>query len=690
MSRVLFLLLISLFPSSVSSQILVLKDKNEIQSVAKYARVFLDSSGSLSPEDLIGPEYTSKFRPIQGEYENLNVREESVWIYFRISQQSNERHYLKMYSPLANQVFLYSRTKQGWSKAVSGTDFPIEEHAVKVNDVIFPLVESSNGDTIEYFVNVRSCFPVVIAFETGTAPVLWEAQYYHSIFAGVFFGIMLIMALYNLFLFLTNGDRVYIYYSLYVFFTVLFISACSGFIVIFPGVVRTLTRINFAFPIILFGSFGVLFTMRFLRTKEYAAVMHRILIGLMCITTVIFLIGFFKPHLSTILIQVCGTLLSTISLITGFLVWRAGYKPARYYLLGFGTYMIGLVLYIGLGVMGIDAGLFTPPRILMATSAIEAIILSFAIGDKLNIAVRDKQLAQEKTMDALLENEKIISEQNIVLEKKVEERTSEIQHQKAVIEEKNKDILDSIHYAKRIQGALLASDMLLQKNLPEYFILYRPKDIVSGDFYWANEMEDGSFLLLTGDCTGHGVPGAFMSLLNISILHEQTNALKKTQPDEILNSQRDAIVMSLNPVGTEDVSRDGMDCVLCRFDFARKKLDFACANNPLWVLRNNELLEFKGDKFPIGISGSEKKDFTLQELELQSGDTVYTFTDGFADQFGGPRGKKFKYSQLKEILKSTASLPLHVQKEKIEAIFESWKGNLSQVDDVLLIGVRIP
>ncbi|MCX6312694.1 MAG: SpoIIE family protein phosphatase [Bacteroidetes bacterium] len=270
-----------------------------------------------------------------------------------------------------------------------------------------------------------------------------------------------------------------------------------------------------------------------------------------------------------------------------------------------------------------------------------------------------------------------------------EDYEKELELKNDLIEEKNKDILSSIHYAKRIQRALLASDTLLQNNLPEYFILYKPKDIVSGDFYWADEIPDGKFILMTGDCTGHGVPGAFMSLLNISIMHEVVIGMNTTRPDKILNIQREAIIMSLNPPGVAERSKDGMDCVVCNFDFKNMKLEFACANNPLWILRVGDMLTFKADKQPIGIHEGDKKDFTLHSFDLRTGDIVYTFTDGFADQFGGPKGKKFKYSQLKETFLSIGNKNLNSQKDILEKTFEEWKGNLEQVDDVLVIGVKI-
>jgi serine phosphatase RsbU (regulator of sigma subunit) len=181
-----------------------------------------------------------------------------------------------------------------------------------------------------------------------------------------------------------------------------------------------------------------------------------------------------------------------------------------------------------------------------------------------------------------------------------------------------------------------------------------------------------------------------MSLLNISLLNEITLQRKITQPDLILNEIREQIITTLNPEGTEQEGKDGMDCIMCVFDFKNNKLEFAAANNPLWILKNGspEIDEFKPDKQPVGFH-SVYKPFTLQSTDLAKGDIVYSFTDGFADQFGGPKGKKFKYKQLEETLLANNHLPMQEQKNSLDKAFDSWKGDLEQVDDVLIIGIRI-
>jgi serine phosphatase RsbU (regulator of sigma subunit) len=279
---------------------------------------------------------------------------------------------------------------------------------------------------------------------------------------------------------------------------------------------------------------------------------------------------------------------------------------------------------------------------------------------------------------------RIITEQKA----EVEKQKHVIEHQKELVEEKQKEVMDSIHYAKRIQGALLASDALLNQNLPEYFVLFKPKDVVSGDFYWALKHGE-SFYMAAADSTGHGVPGAFMSLLNISFLTEAINVKQIQNPDEILNYTRSRLIKALQEDGSQEGGKDGMDCILSVFDFKRNKMEYAAANNSFYILRNRELITCSADKMPVGRSPLDHQPFTKHSVDLQKGDIVYMLTDGFPDQFGGVKGKKYKYKQLEELILANGDKPLKEQREIYNLDFETWKGDLEQVDDVLLIGVKI-
>lgn len=270
----------------------------------------------------------------------------------------------------------------------------------------------------------------------------------------------------------------------------------------------------------------------------------------------------------------------------------------------------------------------------------------------------------------------------------IESQKEVVERKNSIIEEKQKEILDSINYARRIQLALLASDTLLSKNLPEHFVLYKPKDIVAGDFYWATPSSEG-FIFITADCTGHGVPGAFMSLLNISKLNEAINQKQLTRPDLILNDVRTEIIAALNPPGTTEESKDGMDCILCNLNLSRMKLHYAAANNTMLIVRKGELLQCEADKMPVGKYTETQVPFTFNEIALEKGDIIYTFTDGYIDQFGGANGKKLKFKPFASMLLSVAQLPLAEQKIKLEQEFEKWRGGFDQLDDVCVIGVKV-
>lgn len=261
-------------------------------------------------------------------------------------------------------------------------------------------------------------------------------------------------------------------------------------------------------------------------------------------------------------------------------------------------------------------------------------------------------------------------------------QNEEISEQKGLIEEKQKEILDSIHYAKRIQNTLLATEEDIRENLKETFIYFQPKDIVSGDFYWCAQ-RDNLFYLAVCDSTGHGVPGAFMSLLNISFLNEAINEKNIRATNDILNHVRQRLIANIS----QDGAQDGMDGVLFCFDRETNELTYSAAYNAPVVIRNGEIHSFKADKMPIG-KGEKFDSFSEYTIDLQPGDTVYAFSDGFGDQFGGERGKKFKVKQLVDLFAEVSVHPCDVQYEQLKAVFENWKGNLEQVDDVTVLGIR--
>jgi serine phosphatase RsbU (regulator of sigma subunit) len=271
---------------------------------------------------------------------------------------------------------------------------------------------------------------------------------------------------------------------------------------------------------------------------------------------------------------------------------------------------------------------------------------------------------------ALAEKNKIIEEKNII------------------VEEQHKDITDSIKYAQRIQQAILPPDKLWSNILPQSFVFYQPKDILSGDFYWIEETAEHIFIA-AADCTGHGVPGALMSIVNYNLLNRAVLEHGLTDAGAILDSVNKYLTLSLHQTFQESAVRDGMDVSLCVINKTSKKMNFAGAFNSIYLIRNNEIQEFIPDKQPVGAFIEDNiKPFKNQTFQLIENDVIYMFTDGYADQFGGPKGKKYKYKQLQQLLLDSHAKSFAEQKSIIKKSINDWKGNLEQVDDILLLGYK--
>ncbi len=293
---------------------------------------------------------------------------------------------------------------------------------------------------------------------------------------------------------------------------------------------------------------------------------------------------------------------------------------------------------------------------------------------------------------------RIKKEANIKLEEKnrvitnqrdeIEKQRDSIASQRDQIAEQNKLIWDSIHYAQRIQRALLPDDHNFGEVLEHFFIIYRPKDVVSGDFYW--ESKSGSeVIVVAADCTGHGVPGALMSMLGVTFLNDIVNTRKITRPSEILDKLREEVINAFHQQGGANTEiQDGMDIAVCNIDQESSTIQFAGANNPLIIIRESEVFQYKGDRMPVAIS-DRMMNFNNHTIELQENDLVYIFSDGYIDQFGGENNKKFMRKRLVNLLMEIREEPMKRQKDILVRTFDEWKGNYEQTDDVVMIGLRI-
>lgn len=327
--------------------------------------------------------------------------------------------------------------------------------------------------------------------------------------------------------------------------------------------------------------------------------------------------------------------------------------------------------------------------VLLGFSFLLLVVFSFLLFRKYRTNKAEHNLLKTKQHE--------VEEKNTILNKamnEVELKTNQLKKQRDIAKEQmnqiqlqKEEITNSIRYAYRIQSAILESKELDRTNIPHYFSLFRPKDIVSGDFFWIRELEKYS-IFAVADCTGHGVPGAFMSLLGIAFLNEIFSESQNVEPHGILNSLRAKIITALHQNSTDPINNDGMDISLLFIDHSKKKIHFSGANHSLFIVRKSELIEINGDKMPVGFYYTMNS-FATHHLDIHTGDCLYLATDGFADQFGGPDSKKFMLKGFKNLLLQIGDKPLEQQKNILECSFDAWKGNGIQMDDVLVLGIKI-
>ena len=564
-------------------------------------------------------------------------------------------------------------------------------------------------------------------------------------------GMMSIISCFFLILFFALRDRQYIYFSLYILSFASFLFVSEGYLGEFLWKKNVFESVIISgaqpFALSLVTIFFLLFGISYLELRQklsgwYWSVV--VLLGLIGVRVLTMLLG------SILHFEIGGLFEDVVLVVWAFSVaiiplflWilpamfriRAGFKPAWYFL-------IANIVLIPLAITTIDSSSFSLTahtlnesvlfRILQVSgiyiaAILQILIFSIGLARKMRLDEQEKKIAQKRIFDQLKENEKLKEKVNRELEQKVQERTREISEQKEEIESQRdeieaqrdeieeqrdmvfaqkKEITDSIGYAQRIQAAILPHKTYLDRVILEYFVLYKPRDIVSGDFYWIKEV-NSSIIIVAADCTGHGVPGAFMSMLGITLLNELLVEGSIDKPGEILGQLRIKVKAMLVQEGTIRDQKDGMDMAIAVIDKEKRELQFAGAYNPLYLIRDKErltgkepgsgtsingagalLFELKGDRQPIGTHW-EETDFTNQVIRLEENDSVYVFSDGYVDQYGGGHRKKFKSWKFKELLLSVQAESMKKQKELLEETFEKWRGNIEQIDDVCVIGVRV-
>ncbi|NQV52480.1 MAG: SpoIIE family protein phosphatase [Flavobacteriales bacterium] len=694
------------------SSITLLAHGPKYTHIATTAYIAEDPGHEWTVAEVAVGKYDSLFNPITENVANLNFTTSTWWVKFALSNGTDISHeyYIETARPLTNVVNLY-RVTRGMSELLyaAGDEVPFDDRPVIYRKFVFPLTLRSDEDA-KLVLQLRSDGEVI------TLPIkLWEKDNFNgfiqreNLTLGIYYGLLIFVAGLFLFFAIVVKERIYSYYVSFVVFLFFMQASIDGlaFEYIWPSFPWIANH-----SILFFSGASVFMLMLYAADfldihgmpKWYRSIYRTLLIVVgLCVIT-----GLTSGTIYELTYPVVNgmSLISLLVIILG-IGWNQRVKGDVnvFFALGFLSVLAGGIVFI-LTNFNLIYSDFLSQNAIKLGSAAEVTFLSLAMVSRYRDIQKEKEVAQKESFDSLEELNRITRDQNIMLEQQVAERTTDLKEKSDELEEKNKEIIDSITYAKRIQEAILPPDLLFAEQVPNSFVLFLPKDIVAGDFYWLEQVDD-LVLFAAADCTGHGVPGAMVSVVCHGALNRSVREFQLRDPGEILD--RTALIVDETFEKSEQEVKDGMDIALCAYNTKTKELHWAGANNPLWIISNDlpemlsggeltsdpslseagpQLYEVKADKQPIGRYPNRSL-YTTHKIQLNEGDAFYVFSDGYPDQFGGPKNKKYKSKNLKRFLLSIQTHPTPEQHDLLHNEFHSWRGKNEQVDDVCVIGVRV-
>jgi len=691
--KLVFIFLLCLGFSFTRAQHSVIYNSGELDISSSF-EILVDTNGkSISDIPNMGlsfwSDYSSYRFPTSGNY----------WLRLKSPLVSVSEEYIQLITSKFDSITLYYRTDHsGWEVSENGSMYPNKLKAIPYGPISCLRLHLHQGIEYELYIKVtdvaRPGFQFISKeFTLSTQEIIVSKANTARLSIYIFLGACLIMLLYNLALSFFYERRGYLTLAAFIVAIGGYTFALSGEMVV--TLFENASRQNNL--IVYFGSAAMFFYIPFcqiiLKTKGNAPRVHRlltILIGILAFSFVLFMLG-----LDGIAIPITFAVAFLVYPMVLSIAWK-GRKmkalPNQYFLwanfIAIGCWVVTFMQMFG--VLPDEILWLNPSMISEIGVAFMLLIFSMALGAKVNYISSElvrKELEQErfKREEEEKRNE-LIRGQNERLEVTVKERTAELREEKALVEEKNMEIMDSIAYAKYLQDAMLPAPSLLKSMFPNSMLFFRPKDIVSGDFYWFQEFK-GCFYAAVVDCTGHGVPGAMVSVMGFNAINRCVNELGLSDPADILN--RMSKIVEETFTSSDENVRDGMDMALIKFDPKTNKLEYAGAFNPLWILRSgaDSIDEIRADRRPIGQYFLDKE-FNTQEVLVNKGDSVFIFSDGYADQFGGKRGKKLKTVNFQKELIGNSNLAMGELSKPLHSFLEQWMGDHEQVDDICIIGIK--
>tara|TARA_R110002049_G_scaffold272734_3_gene450384 strand:+ start:472 stop:2550 length:2079 start_codon:yes stop_codon:yes gene_type:complete len=598
---------------------------------------------------------------------------------------------LQVGRPLTNIVELYQFNSeyQLINTFKSGDDFTFTKRPIINHNFLFPI--SLSPSQSQYLVTKMKSDGEVLSLDMK----LWDTDSFLShvskeqLFQGFYYGLLIFVTSFFLFVGIALRQKIYLYFVVYVsllFFMQFSIDGLS-YRYLWPENPWIANR-----AIVFFATASVIFLLiyvrAFLRIRELANRSFDLLFtGYLVVLGICLMMSLLPQEIyyySFVLVNLLAFFSSFLFLAGIYLRYKKTEELDLLFTSAFISVLIGGVAFILVNV-GLFQSDFLEQNAIKIGSGVEIAFLSMALAGRYRTTQVEKEAAQQEAYIRLEEITQIKEDQNTILEKQVNERTKEVVSKNDELSKKNKEIIDSINYAERLENSILPSKSRLFSNFLDGFVLYLPKDIVSGDFYYREETKT-HIIIAVADCTGHGVPGAMLSIVGHNALNRCINELGLSDANLILD-QLSKLVEELFNKGDNQIE-DGMDISLISIDKKTKKATFSGAHNGLYLIRDNDLQEFKGTKQPIG-KYSYRTDFEVNKFHLKSNDFIFMTTDGFPDQFGGPMDKKYKIKNLKELITSNQSKSCIEIEEILTQEFHSWKGNQDQIDDVCIMGIRI-
>lgn len=698
MIRIYLLVLLILFSRITFGQKpIVINDSFEFSELSTQLLVAEDKSKSLSLNQALKLSFKSETQKVP----NFGFSNSSYWFKGTVVNVTSQWQspVIEIANPnidIAN-LYVYSK-KIGTHKKLMGDLVPFSKRGNKNKYYHFNL-QLLPQDTLYFVINVQNSGEQFhVPMSIGTAAHFQEFESNEQLIFGLYFGFILFVLLLNGFFYYVLKDKanlLYIGYLAGLLFLQLSLTG-FGFKYFWPNSVFLANHANPIFASISMF-FLLLFAQNFLNTPYYIPKLNKWVNVLKYYLIVVIITAWIDVNVIYLFSVLSINILSIVCIFfivpTSFYILNQKFKPARFFIIAFLFLILSVLLFVLK-----NAGILPSNAItnygLQLGSALEVLLLTLAVIDKFNQFKVDAFTRLEEVND-------LKTRVNIRLEQRVKERTKLVSEQNIILEAQKEEIISSIRYAKRIQDSLLPPAEILNDLFDEnYFVYYKPKDIVSGDFYWAAPVTTSGdnphrlSLAAVVDCTGHGVPGSFLSIVASNFLKQsltQPNVNTTAQALDFLNQN---IISTLSQKTDNEFNvRDGMDLALIAVDYVKNTLYYSGANNPVYICRPTdetpELIVLEPTKQSIGYISDSVKPYELQTFNLQAGDTIYLFSDGYADQFGGEKDKKLNYKRFREILLMASEMPMSLQKNYLDTCFESWRGTTEQTDDVCVFGLKI-